>query len=93
MRWASRWRAVFAAGRSTRSGKRLVSVLVGGVVFAIGRGLDPVLPVAFVVGVVDALLLRRTGSVWPGVVVHGVDNALAMSVPVNHHAGEQVSRD
>ncbi|MFI1730355.1 lysostaphin resistance A-like protein [Streptomyces acidicola] len=59
-----------------------VSVLLSATVFALAHGLNPVLPVAFVIGVVNALLLRRTGSVWPGIVVHGVNNALAISVPV-----------
>ena len=59
-----------------------VSVLGSAAVFALVHGLNPVLPVAFVVGVINAVLLRRTGSVWPGIVVHGVNNALAMSVPV-----------
>ncbi|MFE7540246.1 CPBP family intramembrane glutamic endopeptidase [Streptomyces platensis] len=59
-----------------------VSVLAGATVFALVHGLNPVLPVAFVVGVINAVLPRRTGSVWPGIVVHGVNNALAMSIPV-----------
>ncbi|QUQ65179.1 CPBP family intramembrane glutamic endopeptidase [Kutzneria sp. CA-103260] len=59
-----------------------ISVLVSAAVFALVHGLNPVLPVAFVVGAINAVLLRRTGSVWPGVVVHGVNNALAMTVPV-----------
>ncbi|WP_330317156.1 CPBP family intramembrane glutamic endopeptidase [Streptomyces platensis] len=59
-----------------------VSVLASATVFALVHGLNPVLPVAFVVGVINAVLLRRTGSVWPGIVVHGVNNALAMSIPV-----------
>ncbi|MEV0050476.1 type II CAAX endopeptidase family protein [Saccharopolyspora shandongensis] len=59
-----------------------IGVLASATVFALVHGLNPVLPVAFVIGVVNALLLRRTGSVWPGIVVHGVNNALAISVPV-----------
>jgi len=59
-----------------------VSVLASATVFALVHGFNPVLPVAFVVGVINALLLRRTGSVLPGIVVHSVNNALAMSVPV-----------
>ena len=39
--------------------------------------MNPVMPVAFVVGVGNALLFRRTGSVWPGVFGHGVNNGLA----------------
>ncbi|MFF3570340.1 CPBP family intramembrane glutamic endopeptidase [Nocardia jiangxiensis] len=59
-----------------------ISVLVSATIFALVHGINPVLPVAFVVGVINALLLRRTGSVWPGVVVHGVNNGLAISLPV-----------
>jgi uncharacterized protein len=59
-----------------------ISVLVSATVFALVHGFNPVLPVAFVVGIINALMLRRTGSVWPGVVVHGVNNGLAMSVPL-----------
>ena len=46
-------------------------------VFALAHGINPILPVAFVNGVVAALLFRKTGSVWPGVMVHLVNNALA----------------
>ncbi|MBF8194742.1 CPBP family intramembrane metalloprotease, partial [Nonomuraea sp. K274] len=41
-----------------------------------------VLPVAFVVGVLAALLFRWSGSIWPGVVLHGVNNATALPVPL-----------
>ncbi len=59
-----------------------ISVLVSAAVFALAHGLNPVLPVAFVVGIMTALLFRRTGSIWPGVLVHGMNNALAITVPV-----------
>ena len=42
--------------------------------------LSIVLPAAFVLGVINALLLRRSGSVWPGVVAHGVNNALVFGL-------------
>ncbi|MFI8528305.1 lysostaphin resistance A-like protein [Promicromonospora sukumoe] len=58
-----------------------VAVLVSAAVFAVAHGINYILPVAFVVGVVAALLLRRTGSVWPGVVVHGTYNAYTLIVP------------
>jgi membrane protease YdiL (CAAX protease family) len=32
--------------------------------------------------VLTALLLRRSGSIWPGVMLHGVNNATALVVPV-----------
>jgi uncharacterized protein len=36
--------------------------------------------VAFVVGVLTAVLFRWSGPVWPGVVLHGVNNATALLV-------------
>jgi uncharacterized protein len=53
-----------------------VAVLVSALVFALAHGISIVLPAAFVLGVVNAPMLRRSGSVWPGVVAHGVNNAL-----------------
>ncbi|MGC2940236.1 type II CAAX prenyl endopeptidase Rce1 family protein [Brevibacterium sp. FAM 24638] len=44
--------------------------------------MNPVLPVAFIVGIVNGILFHRTGSVWPGVVVHAFNNAFAAFVPV-----------
>ncbi|MQA95147.1 MAG: CPBP family intramembrane metalloprotease [Streptosporangiales bacterium] len=57
---------------------------VGGstVVFTLAHGISVVMPVAFVVGLIAALLVRRTGSVWPGVLVHAVNNALGNLVPM-----------
>jgi membrane protease YdiL (CAAX protease family) len=57
-----------------------VAVLVGAFLFALAHGISIVLPAAFVLGVVNALLLRRSGSVWPGVVAHGVNNALVFGL-------------
>ena len=59
-----------------------VSVLGSAALFAVAHGINPVLPVAFVVGVITALLFRRTGSVWPGVAVHAVNNALSATLPL-----------
>ncbi|WP_329081461.1 CPBP family intramembrane glutamic endopeptidase [Streptosporangium sp. NBC_01469] len=50
-------------------------------VFAVAHGINPILPVAFVVGVLAALLFRWSGSIWPGVVLHGVNNATALLAP------------
>lgn len=51
-------------------------------IFALAHGVNVVLPVAFVIGLISALLLRRTGSVWPGVCVHVANNAIAAVLPV-----------
>ena len=58
-----------------------VAVLGSSTIFALAHGINYILPVAFVVGVVAALLLRRTGSIWPGVTVHAVNNAYSLIVP------------
>ncbi|GAA4887198.1 CPBP family intramembrane glutamic endopeptidase [Streptomonospora salina] len=68
--------AVFARYRAW------IAVLVSAAIFAVAHGINPVLPVAFVVGVLTALLFRWSGSIWPGVVLHGVNNATALLVPL-----------
>lgn len=59
-----------------------VAVILSAAVFAVAHGINPVLPIAFVVGLFTALLFRWSGSVWPGVALHGVNNATALLVPV-----------
>jgi len=56
------------------------AVLGSSLVFALAHGVSIVLPAAFVLGVINAMLLRRSGSVWPGVVAHGVNNALVFGL-------------
>lgn len=57
-----------------------VATLGSAAVFAVFHGINVVLPAAFVVGVVAAELRRRSGSVWPGVVVHAVNNLISVLV-------------
>lgn len=57
-------------------------VLVSAAVFALAHGINPIMAVAFVVGVLTAVLFRRSGSIWPGVVLHGVNNATALLIPL-----------
>lgn len=59
-----------------------VGVIGSAATFAVAHGINPILPVAFVVGVLTALLFRWSGSIWPGVVLHGVNNATALFVPL-----------
>lgn len=58
-----------------------VAVLGSSAVFAVAHGINDILPVAFVVGVTAALLLRRTGSLGPGATVHATNNAYSLIVP------------
>ncbi|GAA2234681.1 type II CAAX endopeptidase family protein [Promicromonospora sukumoe] len=62
--------------------KAWIAVLASAAIFAVAHGINPVLPVAFVVGVLTALLFRWSGSIWPGVLLHGVNNATALLVPL-----------
>ncbi|TSB22233.1 CPBP family intramembrane glutamic endopeptidase [Streptomyces benahoarensis] len=57
------------------------SVLGSSAVFALAHGLNVILPIAFVVGTASSLLLRKTGSVWPGVCVHAANNGLSVILP------------
>jgi len=59
-----------------------IATLLSALVFALTHGINLTTPVAFIVGVSAALLVRRTGSVWPGVVVHAVNNASSSVISV-----------
>ncbi|MAM38725.1 MAG: CPBP family intramembrane metalloprotease [Erythrobacter sp.] len=49
-------------------------IVLSSVVFGLAHGVSVILPVAFMVGVLSAILFRTTGSVWPSVVLHCVYN-------------------
>lgn len=57
-----------------------IAVPVSAAIFALAHGIDYVLPVAFVIGLIAALLFRATGSIWPGVVVHAINNTYTIVV-------------
>lgn len=59
-----------------------VAVVGSAIVFAFAHGINPILPVAFIEGLIAALLFHKTRSVWPGVLVHLVNNSLATLLPV-----------
>lgn len=60
----------------------VVAVLVTAVVFGLGHGLVLALPAIVWFGVVTALLRIRTGSVYPGILVHCAFNATSLIVSV-----------
>ena len=64
-----------------RYGERAAVVVVG-VMFALAHGLFSALPILIVLGSGLALLRARTGSVYPGIVLHSAFNALALVVAV-----------
>jgi uncharacterized protein len=52
----------------------LVGVLGGALVFALFHGISTVFPAALVAGLFAGEVFRRSGSIWPGVMVHVVFN-------------------
>ena len=59
-----------------------IGIIVSAAIFAIAHGINIILPIAFVIGILTALLYRASGSIWPGVVLHGVNNAASLVVPL-----------
>jgi membrane protease YdiL (CAAX protease family) len=55
----------------------VAGVVGSAVVFALAHGLNGVAVTALVVGLIAAELRRRSGSVWPGVLVHAVNNTVS----------------
>jgi uncharacterized protein len=51
-------------------------------IFALAHGINIVFPAAVVAGLATAEVFRRSGSVWPGVVVHVIFNLLTIPVMV-----------
>lgn len=54
----------------------LAGVVGSAAIFGIVHGFSVILFDAFMVGILTGILFRKTGSVWPGVVVHIVYNSL-----------------
>ncbi|MBV9229652.1 MAG: CPBP family intramembrane metalloprotease [Chloroflexi bacterium] len=54
----------------------MAAVLISAFVFAVFHFSIIALASTFVLGVVNALLVRRSGSVWPGILLHALNNAL-----------------
>jgi membrane protease YdiL (CAAX protease family) len=53
---------------------RVVAVVLTAGVFALAHGLNVVFAAAFLLGVVNAVLYERTGSIWPPAAAHAVFN-------------------
>lgn len=60
----------------------LIGVVGSAAIFALFHGINTVLPAAFVVGLIAAEVFRRSGSVWPAIVVHAVVNLPTIPVLV-----------
>ncbi len=59
-----------------------IGVAGSALIFALFHGINLVFPAALVAGLVTGEVFRRSGSVWPGVVVHAVVNLPTIPVMV-----------
>jgi uncharacterized protein len=59
-----------------------VSVVGSTVIFALMHGINTVFPAAVVAGLATAEIFRRSGSIWPGLVVHFVFNLLSFLIMI-----------
>lgn len=57
-----------------------IAVIVSALVFAVMHGFSVVFPVALVLGIVTAMIYHRSGSIWPAVMLHAVNNGIAFGV-------------
>ena len=69
----------------SRFGRRPAIVAVG-LLFGLAHGLVLTLPIIVVFGCILAWIRSRTGSVFPGMVVHGTFNLVALVVAVTVHS-------
>lgn len=58
----------------------VISVTVSVILFGAAHGWNLSLVPATLVGITSAVLLIRTGSLWPGVIVHVVNNGVATAL-------------
>lgn len=59
-----------------------IGVVGGALIFALFHGINPVFPAAVVTGLVAGEIFRRSGSIWPAVIVHSVVNLPTVPVMV-----------
>ncbi|MDD7941899.1 type II CAAX endopeptidase family protein [Actinomycetospora lutea] len=59
---------------------RVLAVLVSAAIFALAHGLNVVFAAAFVLGVVNAVLYERTGSIWPPAAAHATFNLISFAL-------------
>lgn len=52
----------------------VIGVGLGGLIFALCHGINIVFPAALIVGLAASEVFRRSGSVWPGVIIHVIFN-------------------
>ena len=56
----------------------VLATLGSAALFGIAHGVSVLLLVAFLFGVVNAVLMERSGSIWPAVIAHATNNTIAL---------------
>jgi uncharacterized protein len=64
-----------------------VGVVGSTVIFALMHGINTIFPAAVVAGLATAEVFRRSGSIWPGLVVHVVFNLPSFLIMVFTNTG------
>jgi uncharacterized protein len=59
---------------------RVAGVLITAAIFALAHGLNVVFAAAFLLGVVNAVLYERTGSIWPPAASHATFNLISFAL-------------
>lgn len=65
--WLRRWGFVLAA-------------IISAVVFGLAHGLNVVFPAAIVLGLLNAYVYEKSGSIWPSVIAHATNNTLVFVI-------------
>lgn len=58
----------------------VVAILGSAAIFGLAHGFTVVLVAAFLLGVVNAWMVERSGSIWPAVAAHAVNNTILLSL-------------
>lgn len=66
----------------------VVGVVGGAFIFAVFHGINMVFPAALVVGLIAGEVFRRSGSIWPAVMVHAVVNLPTIPIMVLANAAQ-----
>lgn len=58
----------------------IVATIASAGIFGLVHGINVVLPAAIIIGVVTAVFYEKSGSIWPAVLTHGVNNMIQFVV-------------
>ena len=71
-------------GRFQVHGYAIVGAVTSALFFSLSHGVPPMIPIYFTLGLATAWLYQRTGSLWPSIALHALNNALAVGLALMH---------